>query len=150
MCLIVVTRLKARSARHLPAFFAATLATVRQARRSPGFQAGQLATEPGRAFWTITAWEDQAAIRRYRDSGVHSQTMPKLKAWCHEASVVHWEQEEVRLPDMAEALDRMAREGRPSPLTHPSPAHADRQVAPSGRRPRPGPRFSAARSAATS
>jgi len=82
MCLIVVTRLKARSARHLPAFFAATLATVRQARRSPGFQAGQLATEPGRAFWTITAWEDQAAIRRYRDSGVHSQTMPKLKAWC--------------------------------------------------------------------
>lgn len=145
MCLIVVTRLKARSPRHLPAFFVATIATVRQARRSPGFQAGQLATEPGRAFWTITAWEDQPAMRRYRDSGVHRRTMPKLKVWCEEASVIHWQQDDARLPDMDHVLERMRREGRPSPLTHPSLAHAERRVAPSGHGPRPGPRFSPAR-----
>jgi len=142
MCFIAVTRLKVRSPRYLPPFAVATVRTVRQARRSPGFLAGQLAAEPTSAFWTITAWRDQAAMRRYRDSGAHRETMPQLKAWCDEASVVHWEQEEVRLPGMAEALERMAREGRPSPLSVPSPAHAAREVAPSGREPLPGLRFS--------
>ncbi len=142
---VAVTRLKLRSARYGPPFAVATVRVVLEARRSPGFVAGRLATESGGAFWTITAWEDRAAMRGYRDSGVHRETMPKLKTWCDEASVVHWEQEEGRLPDMAEALERMAREGRPSPLSVPSPAHAAREVAPSGRSLRPGPRLSPAR-----
>ncbi len=145
MSFMSVTRMKVRAPRYLPAFGVATLRVVHQARRSPGFVGGQLVTEPSGAFWTVTVWADRASMRRYHDSGAHRRTMPKLKAWAGEASAVHWEQEDAGLPDIAEVRDRMAREGRPSPLSFPSRAHAAREVAPGERKPRRGPRIPVAR-----
>jgi hypothetical protein len=141
MALISVTRLRLRSLRFLPAFAWHTWASTRQARRAPEFLGGQLAREGARTFWTLTAWTDEAAMRRYRGADAHLRAMPRLLHWCDEASVVHWRQDGPDLPDGAAALRRMVAEGRPSKVLHPSPEHAAGRIAPAGQAPRPGLRF---------
>lgn len=138
MPLISVTRLRVRSPRYLPAFMWASLTSARQARRAPGFLGGQLAAEPGRSFWTLTAWTDLAAMRAYRGSGAHRRAMSGLRRWCDEASVAHWDQADAALPSGPEALARMVGDGRVSPVDHPSSDHAAATIAPARRAPRPG------------
>jgi len=82
----------------------------------------------------VTAWEDEAAMRAYRNAGAHRMVMPRLLEWCDEAAVAHWTQTEATLPDWQEAHRRMVAEGRPSKVRHPSPAQESKQIA----APRPG------------
>lgn len=145
MTFISVTRLRLRSLRFFPSFAWHTAASTRQLRRAPGFVGGQFASEGLRGFWTVTAWSDESAMRAYRNTDAHMRAMPKLLGWCDEASVAHWQQAAPGLPEPAVALERMRAEGRLSKVRHPSPAHAARQIAPSPRVPRPGPRVRPAR-----
>ncbi len=110
-------------------------------RRAPGLLDGQLAFEQPLGFWTVTAWNDEAAMRAYRNADAHRRAMAKLLGWCDEASVVHWQQDGRELPDMPEALRRMVAEGRLSKVKHPSPEHAAKQLAPARTAPRPGLRL---------
>ncbi|HVG33471.1 MAG TPA: antibiotic biosynthesis monooxygenase [Pyrinomonadaceae bacterium] len=134
MTFISVTRLRVRSWRYMPQFVWQSLKTGRQAERAAGFIGGKLLREARNAFWTVTAWEDEAAMRAYRNAGAHREVMPRLLEWCDEASVAHWTQDETTLPDWHEAHRRMAKEGRPSKVKHPSPAQEAKQIA----TPRPG------------
>ena len=138
MAVISVIRLRVRSVRYLLPFFWYAMRSARQVRRAPGFLDGQLAGEKGKAFWTITAWSDEAAMRAYRNAGAHRRAMPKLLAWCDEASVVHWQQDSPDLPDMPQALHRMVAEGRLSKVSRPSPAHAAKEIAAARQTPRVG------------
>jgi hypothetical protein len=137
MAFVSVTRLRVRSFVYLPQFVVQSLRSARQAQRSPGFLGGRLMREAGNVFWTITAWQDDAAMNYYRTQGVHRSVMPRLLVWCDEASVAHWTQELVDVPSWQEAHRRMVEQGRPSKVSHPSPAHLARQIP----APRPG-RFS--------
>ncbi len=128
MALISVTRLRVRSLRYLLPFVWQALAAARQVERSSGFLSGRLLREAKNTFWTLTAWEDEAAMRAYILAGAHREVMPKLLNWCDEASVVHWNQSEAELLDWIEAHRRMIEEGRPSKVHHPSPAHAALQI----------------------
>lgn len=139
MVLVSVTRLRLRSLRFLPAFAWHTWASSRQARRAPGFVGGYLADQGVGTFWTVTAWEEEAAMRRYRSNAAHGRVMPRLMRWCDEAAVVHWRQDSPELPDLATARARMAAEGRLSKVRHPSPAHDARRPEPSGKALRAGP-----------
>ena len=134
MTFISVTRLRVRSWRYLPQFVWQSLKTGRQAERAAGFQGGKLLREAGNAFWTVTAWEDEAAMRAYRNAGAHRLVMPKLLEWCDEAAVAHWTQDSADVPDWQEAHRRMVAEGRPSKVKHPSPEQEARQIV----APRPG------------
>jgi hypothetical protein len=145
MALISVTRLRLRSLRVLPRFAWHTWASTRQLRRAPGFLGGQFASEGLLGFWTLTAWDDEAAMRAYRNTDAHMRAMPKLLDWCDEASVVHWPQATPELPGPAAAVARMRAEGRLSKVRHPSSAHAARTIAPGARPPRPGPQLRPAR-----
>ena len=145
VAIVAVTRLRVRSPRFLPAFFRAVVISVRQARRSPGFLGGQLAREPGNAFWTLTAWEDLRAMRAYRDSGGHARIMPPLRTWCDEAAVVDWEVSEPQLPEIAEARRRIVDNGRVSPVDHPSKAQAERRIETGAKGPRAAFRFKPSR-----
>jgi hypothetical protein len=136
MALISMTRLRLRSLRYVPELLWHIYASARQARRAPGFLGGTLAGEKIRGFWTITAWEDEAAMRAFRGADAHHRVMPKLLNWCDEASVAHWEQDSATLPDMEEALRRMVADGRLSKVNHPSPDHAAGIIAAKRRVPR--------------
>lgn len=124
MAFVSVTRLRIRSLRFMPGFFLQTMATLNQVRAADGFVGGSLLSDRRRTFWTMTQWRDQAAMRRYMTSGAHLKVMPRLLTWCDEASVVHWERDDERLPDWAEADRRMRAEGRPSKVRHPAAHHA--------------------------
>jgi hypothetical protein len=107
----------------LPAFAWSTLRSFRQARRAPGNLGLQLRKAEGLAFWTMTAWRDEAAMSAYRVAPPHLHAMPRLLEWCDEASVVHWSQESADMPDWETAERRMADSGRLSKVNHPSADH---------------------------
>jgi heme-degrading monooxygenase HmoA len=123
MPFVSITRLRVRALRFMPAFFFHAIQANRQAQYSPGFLGGSLLPDRRRAFWTLTLWDSEPAMRNFMMSGSHRAVMPKLLEWCDEASVTHWEQGERSLPSWEEAARRMRNEGRPSKVRHPSPAH---------------------------
>jgi hypothetical protein len=123
MPLIALTRLRIRSARYLPQFLFYTARSWWQARRAPGCLGVRVLREANNAFWTNTAWRDEAAMRGFMRDGAHAKVMPRLRTWCDEASVAHWNQETAELPDWDEAHRRMVSMGRRSRVDNPSPAH---------------------------
>jgi len=130
MVFISVTRLRVRSWRFVPQFIWHALKTGRQVERASGFIGGRVLREARNAFWTLTAWEDETAMRAYRNAGAHRDVMPKLLEWCDEASVAHWSQDNLELPDWQESHRRMVEAGRLSKVKHPSPAQASNYIAP--------------------
>jgi hypothetical protein len=69
-------------------------------------------------------------MREFMLTGAHRQAMGKLAYWCDEAAVVHWNQQDARLPAWHEAWLRLQREGRKSKVLYPAPAHLAQQFAP--------------------
>ena len=128
MVFVSLTRLRVRSLRFLLQFIWQALKAARQAERSAGFLGGRLLREAKNTFWTITAWEIEAAMRSYRNSGTHRNVMPRLLEWCDEASIAHWTQADGNLPDWIEAHRRLITEGRLSKVHHPSPAQLGNQI----------------------
>lgn len=142
MALVAITRLRLRRFRYLAPFAWQSHLSARQAAHSPGFLDGQASGEVLRlTFWTMTVWENEAAMRGFRASGAHQRAMPKLALWCDEASVAHWEQAAPDVPGPDATLRRMQAEGRPLRLRHPSPDHAAGNVAADSRPPVRGSRI---------
>jgi len=128
MPLISVTRLRVRSLIYLPAFLWDTFQSVRQAERSSGFLGGRLLVNSRFVFWTMTAWEDEAAMNAFRTGGAHRRAMPKLLNWCNEAAVVHWTQDSPEIPAWQQAQQHMSEKGKLSKVNHPSAAQASQQI----------------------
>ena len=123
MPLVAINRLRVRSWRYLPMFFLQALLSARQAAAAEGNLATRLLRDRQNTFWTGTVWSTDVAMKDFMLSGVHRRVMRKLPLWCDEAAVVHWTQESTEAPTWAEAHARLRREGRPSKVNHPSPAH---------------------------
>lgn len=87
MPFIAVTRLRLRSLRFLVPFTWYTGRSFRQAKHAPGNLGAKVRRAEGVAFWTMTAWQDEAAMSRYRITPPHRNAMLKLIEWCDEASV---------------------------------------------------------------
>jgi hypothetical protein len=128
--LISVTRLRVRSFWFLPGFIFYATRSGSQARSAPGNLGVGLLRDAKNAFWTKTAWQDEAAMRAFMMAMPHRRAMGKLAEWCDEASVVHWNQETADLPGWQEAHRRMIAEGRPSRVRHPSAAHQGLEIPP--------------------
>ena len=129
MAFISVTRLRVRSFVYLPPFFWYTFWSIRQAERSAGFLGGRLTVNAKYVFWTVTAWEDGAAMNAYRTGGAHRRAMPKLIEWCDEASVVHWTQQGAEIPAWQHAHQRMVKEGKLSKVNRPSDDQREGRIA---------------------
>jgi heme-degrading monooxygenase HmoA len=128
MPLISVTRLRVRSFLFLPQFLWDTIKSVRQVERSNGFLGGRLLVNAGYVFWTMTAWQDESAMKAYRTGGAHRKAMPQLLDWCDEAAVVHWIQQSAEIPMWPEAHQHMLEKGKLSKVIHPSPVQASQQI----------------------
>lgn len=126
---VSVTRFRMRAIRFLPFFIIHANRTVAQIRKADGFATGTVQREAERIFWTLTVWRDDAAMRAYVASGAHRKAMPHVVNWADEASVGHWEQSGLDLPDWPEAVRRFQREGRPLTLRYPAPQHLERRFA---------------------
>jgi heme-degrading monooxygenase HmoA len=128
--LVSVTRLRGRRTWHLAAFLWHTFSTNRQVRRAAGFLGGRLLIDAHRTFWTLTAWEDERAMKSFRGSGAHAKVMPSLFRWCDEAAYSHWTATDDQLAEWPEASGRLVKDGRLSRVEHPSPDHNARRFAP--------------------
>jgi hypothetical protein len=126
MKFVSVTRLKIRKLWFLPGFVWHSVRSMRQARRLDSNVRTSLVKDRGLVFWTITVWENQEAMRAFRNSGAHKAAMPKLFEWCDEATYVHWLQENDAPPDLKTAYNRLVAEGVVSRVKHPSGNHATR------------------------
>jgi quinol monooxygenase YgiN len=121
---VSLTRLRIKSIFSLLPFVFLNERAVKQIVRSPGFLGGRLLVDGRRTFWTVTAWESEAAMKGYRGSGAHREAMPKLPGWCDEAAVAHWTQESPEIPDWRALWQRLSQNPRMSPVKQPSEAHS--------------------------
>lgn len=124
---VSVTRLRVRLLRDLPAFLWQTFLAQRQVLRAPGFCGGRLLIDRRRTFWTLTAWQDERAMKEFRGSAAHAKVMPRLAEWCDEAAYAHWTSNGVSVSDWREAYEHLIAEGRLSRVTRPSREHSARQ-----------------------
>jgi hypothetical protein len=122
-----ITRLRLKSIFTAPAFVRETRAISEQLRAAPGFIEGAVLAEGRLVFWTRSAWESGDAMKAFRDNGLHRTAMPKLIAWCDEASVAQWQGDIAR--DWDDIHARMQAEGRLSRVKHPTKAHRARRFA---------------------
>ena len=127
--LVSVTRFRLRSMRFLPFFIFHANRTIAQIRKSDGFIAGAVQRESGLAFWTMTVWRDEHAMRAYGASGAHRRATPLLAEWADEASTVRWVQGSRDVPHWPDAVSRLRQAGRPLPLRHPAVNHNARDFA---------------------
>ena len=128
MIFISITRLRVRLWIFLPVFVWRAGQSMTQTERAAGFIQGRVMREATNAFWTVTAWENDAAMNEFRVSGAHRMAMPKLMEWCDEASIAHWTQDSAELPSWAEAHRRMVAEGHLSKVKHPSAAQVAKEI----------------------
>jgi quinol monooxygenase YgiN len=112
MAFISVTRLRLRSVWHLPRFIWLTIPSAKQARMAEGNLGYDALRDAKLAFWTKTAWRDEAAMRAFMVSGAHRKAMPVLKEMCDEASGANWMQEGNALPTWQEAHRHIQEHGR--------------------------------------
>jgi heme-degrading monooxygenase HmoA len=124
-----VTRLRVRSGRFLPSFLWRTFQSQRQLKRAPGFLGGRILIDSGLTFWTLTTWQNEESMRKFRSAGPHARVMPRLAEWCNEATYAHWIQSGDPIPTWQDAYERLSADGRLSRVLHPSKAHSDRQFA---------------------
>jgi hypothetical protein len=122
-----VTRLRVRSARYIPEFLWETFLTQRQVLRAAGFLGGRLLIDAHWTFWTLTAWESEQAMKKFRGVGPHAKVMPRLPEWCDEAAYAHWIAKDATLPDWMEAYEHLAGGGKLSRVAHPSGDHEARR-----------------------
>jgi hypothetical protein len=123
MAFFSVTRLRLRAVRYLLPFAWYTARSALQAKRSPGNLAINLRKTNGLTFWTLTVWEDEQAMRAFRNGAPHSSAMRKLPDWCDEASYAHWNNDSRGLPSWEDAAERLSNGGKLSKLRHPSADH---------------------------
>lgn len=128
MVFVSATRLRLRSPLYLPMFLWHTFLTRQQIINLPGFLGGKLLADRNLAYWTLTVWEEKAAMQMVRKKGAHKQVMPKIQDWCDESAFVHWRQETEEIPSFAEVHQKMMTEGIFTQLSQPSSAHLHKQI----------------------
>ncbi|QXJ20254.1 DUF3291 domain-containing protein [Actinomadura graeca] len=110
--LVMASRLEVRSLRHVPGFFLASLALLRQARRAEGAHGVTLKAQLlKRTFWTLSAWSGGEALRSYAAAEPHVSTMRRKRAVMRDSTFVFWNVPAADLPiGWPDAQQRIARQ----------------------------------------
>lgn len=120
MPFVSITRLKVRSIFKLPAFLIANKAATKQLVHISGFISGKELVDKSLTFWTLTVWENEESMRKFRNSPAHRKAMQKLPFWCSEASYFHFIQQETILPNWEIASEKLLTEGKLTKVRKPS------------------------------
>lgn len=86
----LLTELRLRRLRDVPAFMATSLAILRQVSRSSGARSALLRAQPlARSFATVSWWDDDAAMRAFARTDPHRTAMrrwaPRLSSFGNRA-----------------------------------------------------------------
>jgi hypothetical protein len=127
---VSVTRLSLRSLRFVRRFQRDNAAIIAQIVGSAGFVGGRLLVETPLTYWTMTGWDDEAAMHAFIRSGAHRSAMPRIQDWSDEATYTHWLQESPILPDWRGAAWRLAAAPQPFRLRLPSGNHTRGNIKP--------------------
>jgi heme-degrading monooxygenase HmoA len=123
MPIVSVTRLHLRSIRFLPPFFWYKNRSLRQAKQTSGNLGVRLRKTKGLAFWTLSMWENNEAMRAFIVAPPHKEAMRRLPHWCDEASFADWQQNTAHWPPWEQAADKLSGAGRLASVLHPSAQH---------------------------
>jgi hypothetical protein len=106
---VMASRLELRRLRDALPFLAAALRIRRQMLNSPGALGLSLIARPiRRTFWTLSAWQDQAALSATTGREPHKQIMKRFRPRMAESSFVTWTAPATALPmTWDEALRRL-------------------------------------------
>ena len=116
-----LTRLRVGSIFYLPAFIRANEAAVKEIMQIPGFLGGAELTDKGLVFWTITYWQDETAMKSFRNCEAHCKAMQNLPDWCSEASYTHWTDDNMpKTIDWKLMHEKMIQDGKLTKVRRPS------------------------------
>jgi hypothetical protein len=106
---VIASRFELRRLRDVPSFLIAALRVRRQMLGSPGALGVSLIARPGsRKFWTLSAWQDQAALGSAIDRRPHRQIMQRFPPLMNSSCFVTWTAPAANLPiGWDEALRRL-------------------------------------------
>ena len=96
---VMASRLELRRLRDVPSFLAAALRIRRQMLAAPGVLGLSLIARPlHRTFWTLSAWQDQAALRAATGRQPHVQIMKHFRPLMAASSFVTWTATDLPIP----------------------------------------------------
>lgn len=99
---IAITYMKVRNYWRLPAFARHVAQIVRQSHNAPG-RLYQSTTHKGLLrYYTLTAWESEAAMKKFRNSGAHLAAMKDLQRLSDDYGSTHFQAEAI--PNWEQAL----------------------------------------------
>ena len=127
MAVISVTQLQLRSPYYLLTFLEYANRAYDQSKQASGNIQTVVRSQTETAYWTLTAWDNEASMQIYMMADAHREAMPKLVEWSDEASFVNWNQDSSELPIWDIAEQRMAERGKFVSLKCPSKAHLRNQ-----------------------
>jgi hypothetical protein len=88
---VMASRLELRRLRDVPSFLAAALRIRRQVLASPGALGLSLIARPlHRTFWTLSAWQDQAALSAAVGHEPHRQIMTHFRPRMAGSAFITW------------------------------------------------------------
>ncbi|MET7656725.1 DUF3291 domain-containing protein [Streptomyces sp. NPDC005486] len=111
---VMASRLEVRSLKDVPRFFARSLSAWKQVCGAPGAYGASLIAQPlKRTFWTLSAWEDKAALYAYARTEPHKSIMTGLRPATKASVFTFWEVPVADLPiDWTDARRRLADQDR--------------------------------------
>lgn len=88
---VMASRLELRRRRDVPSFLAAALRIRRQMLGSPGVMGVSLIARPlARTFWTLSAWQDQAALSAAAGYQPHPRIIKRFRPLMAGSAFVTW------------------------------------------------------------
>jgi hypothetical protein len=108
---VMASRLRLRSLWDVPAFLWAAMRIRRQMLNSPGALGVSLIAKPAkRAFWTLSAWQDQASLSATVGRQPHRDVMKRFSPKLADSRFITWTTPASALPpSWPEALRRLDR-----------------------------------------
>jgi hypothetical protein len=126
--IVSITRARLRSIRFLLPFARCSLRCWWQATNTAVNLGVRLRKTRGLRFWTLTIWENEDALKAYRDILLRGKVMPRARHWFDENSAAHWEQESMKMPSWENAASLLKERGHFSEVDHPSKSQKSGQI----------------------
>jgi hypothetical protein len=106
---VMASRFRVRTWRHVLPFFIDSMRIHRQVRRADGAYGVSLEAHPlRREFLTLSSWRDDAAVKALVRAEPHRSVMRKYRAATEEATFRFWTAPATEPPTWAQAKQRLA------------------------------------------